>query len=258
MTEESFEMPDLGDLASQMEEAMAEAQKAMEDLPGQMEGLQDVMGSLSALMGGMPEQMQELSTAMAGFGEAHEANVAAMAGDPDWSIEASIRVGTVLHVVVHAALDLEQVRQAWNSTQSGGFESLIAGVAAQAGETDPGVLGQITEQLSKGRSIARVEEIEVLACRMQGAPADAAQDLQLSPEGNIPLVLDSGGLGFEFAPLLTIRNRWERANIPTFVPMGNEVVVPLDRFEPGEAFSLEFQPAGQEEDVRIALRLQPR
>jgi hypothetical protein len=111
--------------------------------------------------------------------------------------------------------------------------------------------------LKKGRSIAAVEDVKVVACRIQGAPGDAAENLQLSPEGNIPLVLDEGGLGFEFAPLLTIRNRWEKADIPTFTPMGEETVVPLEHFESGEAFRLEFEPAGQEEELTVTLSFQP-
>ena len=118
----------------------------------------------------------------------------------------------------------------------------------------PGVDGVVLEVM-----VQEQEWVQPFAPLMVvGDPARIELELQLSPEGNIPLVLDSGGLGFEFAPLLTIRNRWERANIPSFVPMGNEVVVSLDRFEPGEAFSLEFQPSGQEEDVKIELRLQLR
>ena len=175
------DLPDMDELARQMKDAMAEAQKAMQDLPMQMEGLEDVMGSLSALMSGLPAQMQELGSAMVGFGE----------------------------------------------------------------------------QLKKGRGIAVVESIEILECRIQGAPGNAAATLQLSPEANIPLPMDENGIGFEFAPLLTIRNRWERANIPTFSPMGQEIVVPLAHLESGEAFTCEFAPAGQEDEMTVALSFQP-
>ena len=34
--DDAFDLPDMEDLARQMEEAMAEAQEAMEDLPGQL------------------------------------------------------------------------------------------------------------------------------------------------------------------------------------------------------------------------------
>ena len=258
MTEDAFDLPDMDDLTRQMEDAMAEAQKAMGDLPMQMDGLEDVMGSLSALMGGMPAQMQELNTAMAGFGEQHEANAKSLAGEPDWSLEAHIRVGKKLHVVVSAAFDLEKIKEAWSSTQGAGFESLVEGVVADTeGEIEPGLMGQIMGQLKQGRSIAVVEDVKVLACRIQGAPGDAAEKLQLSPEGNIPLVMGEDGLGFEFAPLLTIRNRWERADIPTFTPMGEEIVVRLEHFESGEAFNLAFEPAGQEE-MTVELSFQPR
>jgi hypothetical protein len=259
MTEDTFDLPDMGELTRQMEDAMAEAQKAMQDLPTQMGELEGVMGSLSALMGEMPAQMEELSSAMAGFEGQHEANVESLAGEPDWSVEASIQVGEKLHIVVSAAFDLAKVKGAWSSTQGAGFESWVEGVVADTeGEIEPGLVGQIMGQLKKGRSIAVVENVKVLACRIQGTPGDAAEKLQLSPEGNIPLVLDEDGLGFEFAPLLMIRNRWENADIPTFTPMGEEVVVPLERFESGETFKLEFEPAGQEEKMKVALSFQPR
>ncbi len=178
MTKDAFDLPDMDDLASQMEDAMAEAQKAMGDLP--MDGMKNVMGSLSALMGGMPAQMEELSGAMAGFGGQHEANVESLAGEPDWSVEANIQVGEKLRLIVNAAFDLEKVREAWSSTQGAGFESLVEGVVAgTAGEIETGLMGQIMGQLKKGRSIAIVEDVEVLACRIQGAPGDAAEKLQL-------------------------------------------------------------------------------
>jgi hypothetical protein len=258
MTKDTFDLPDMDELARQMEDAMNEAQKAMKDLPAQMEGLEGVMGSLSALMGGMPAQMEELSSAMAGFEEKHQANVESLAGEPDWSLKADIRVGEKLHIVVSAAFDLEKIKEAWSSTQGAGFESLVAGVAAgTAREIEAGMMDQIMGQLKKGRSIAVVEDVDVLACRIQGAPGNAAEKLQLSPEGNIPLVMDKGGLGFEFAPLLTIRNRWEKADIPTFSPMAEEIVVQLGHFESGEAFRLEFEPTGQEDEMTVELSFQP-
>ncbi|NOR83230.1 MAG: hypothetical protein GQ526_07020 [Ardenticatenales bacterium] len=116
------------------------------------------------------------------------------------------------------------------------------------------IMGQLKE---KGRSMALVEGVQVLACRIQGAPGDAAKTLRLSPEANIPLVMDNNGLGFEFAPLLTIRNRWENADIPTFSPMGEEIVVQLGNFESGEAFRIRFEPAGQEEEMTVELTFRP-
>jgi hypothetical protein len=256
--DDAFDLPDMEDLARQMEEAMAEAQEAMEDLPAQLGQMEGIMGSLSTLMEGLPSQMEELSGALAGFGAQHKANAAALAGDPDWSLEATIRVGEALHIVVSAAFDLGQASAVWSSTQGAEFESLVGEtVAGVAGDVDAGLMGQIMGQLKKGRAIALVKDIEVLACRIQGAPADAAQTLQLSPEANIPLTVDAGGVGFEFAPLLTIRNRWERADVPTFSPMGDEIVVPFDRFEAGEAFELTFEPRGQADPMVIALDFRP-
>ncbi len=258
MVKDAFDLPDMDDLTRQMEDAMSEAQKAMEDLPTEMGALGDVMGSLSALMGGMPAQMAELGGAVAGFGEQHEANIAASAGEPDWLVGAGIRVGETLHVVVRAVFDLAQVREAWQSTQDAGFESLVAGVIGDAArDFEPGLMDQITGQLQKGRSVAVVEAVDVRSCRIQGAPADATETLQLSPEANIPLVMGEEGLGFEFAPLLTIRNRWEHAAIPSFVPTGAEIVVPLTCFDDGVAFMREFEPSGQEARLRVTLGFEP-
>ncbi|HEY73270.1 MAG: hypothetical protein DRJ03_05520 [Chloroflexi bacterium] len=255
---DALDLPDMDELARQMEDAMNEAQKVMQDLPMQTGDMENVMGSLSALVGGMPTQMGELGAAMTGLGEKHEANVASLAGEPDWSVEANIRVGEKLHLVVSAAFDLEKVREAWSSTQGVGFELFVEGaVAGTAGEMEAGLMDQIMGQLKKGRSIAVVEDVQVLACRIQGAPGDAAEKLQLSPEANIPLMMDEGGLGFEFAPLLTIRNRWESANIPTFSPLGKEIVVQLEHFESGEAFKLKFEPTGQEDNMTVELSFQP-
>ncbi len=264
MTKKDFELPDMDDyIAQQMEKAMSEAQQAMEDLPTQMEGLDNMMGALSSLVGGMSggmpsgmsTQMNDLSSMLEGFGEQHEANVASLAGEPNWSLAADIQVGTKLHVVVHAVFDLDQLQQAWNSTQSAGFESLVSGVVAEnVGEMEDGMMPQVMAQLQKGRSIAVVKDIDVLACRIQGAPGDAAETLQLSPEGNIPLVLDEGGLGFEFAPVLTIRNQWEHANIPTFSPMGKEIMVPFAHFKDKTPFELTFELTGQTDKIVVKLR----
>jgi hypothetical protein len=59
MPQDSFDdLPDMDALARQMEDAMAEAQKAMQDLPMPVEG---VMGSLATLMGNMPAQTVTLN-----------------------------------------------------------------------------------------------------------------------------------------------------------------------------------------------------
>ncbi len=255
---DTYDMPDMEELARQMKDAMSEAQKAMEDLPGQMAGMENVMGSLAGLVNDLPAQMGELGTAMAGFEEQHEANVASMAGDPDWLMEADIEVGEQLHVIVRAGFDLEQVIEAWNSTQGSEFESVVAGVVTQtAGGMEEGLMGQIMGQLKKGRSMALIDDMEVVACRIQGAPKDAAETLRLSPEGNIPLMMDEGGLGFELALMLTIQNRWEHANLPTFSPMGEEIVVPISHFEQGKPFEVTFEPDGQDEELTVKLHFEP-
>jgi len=106
VTEDDFEMPDLEGLAEQMEDALAEAQKAMADLPTDMGDLGGLMGSLSSLVGGLPADLGELSGAISGFEAQHEANVASARGEPDWGVEADIRAGTKLHVVIGTEMDL--------------------------------------------------------------------------------------------------------------------------------------------------------
>ncbi len=217
-----FKMPDMGDLASQMNEAMA----------------------------GLPGQMEELSEAMAGFGEQHEENVASLAGNPDWVVEADIQVGTVLHAVVTAELDLAKIVQAQESTQGGDFAEAVK---SAAGDVDDATMAQIMEQLGQGRSIALVKEIDVKACSIAGAPGDAAKSIKLSPEGNIPLAVKDKKLTLEFAPLLTIQNDWENATIPTFEPMAEEIAVPLKSFDAGKAFSVSCDVKGQDAKVTVGL-----
>ncbi|MBN1536303.1 MAG: hypothetical protein JW908_06190 [Anaerolineales bacterium] len=258
MTKDNFEIPDMDEFAKQMEDAMSEAKKALEDLPMQMEGMGDLMGSLSAMMDGLPGDMDDLSNAMTGFEEQHAANVESVVGEPDWALEANIRVGKKLHVLVRAVFDFQKIREAWESTKTKGFESLIEEtVTANAGEMEPGIMDQIMSQLKQGRSMAAVKDIKVLACRIQGAPANATETIKLSPEGNIPLVMNEKGVGFEFAPLLTIRNRWENANIPAFVPMGDQIVVGMNYFEKGEIFNVRFKPDNQEEAMEVELSFSP-
>ncbi|MEA3309604.1 MAG: hypothetical protein U9Q70_08865 [Chloroflexota bacterium] len=258
MTKDTFDLPDMDELTHQLEDAMTAAQKALADLPVQMEQLGDITGSFSALMGGMPAQLGRLAAAMEGFEEEHESNVTSLAGEPDWSMKADIWVAKKLHLVISASFDLEKIKEAWSSTQNAGFESLVTGVVAGTGaEIEAGMMGQIMGQLKQGRSIAVVEDVKVRACRIQGAPRDAAAKLQLSPEGNIPLAMSEDGLGFELAPMLTIRNKWENANIPTFSPLGKELVVSLEHFENGETFNLNFKPAEQEEELTVELSFQP-
>ncbi|MBN1267342.1 MAG: hypothetical protein JXA25_17760 [Anaerolineales bacterium] len=259
MTEDMFEMPDMDDLTRQMEEAMQQAQKAMDDLPGQLEGLEDVMGSLSGLMGDLPDQLGGLEEAISGFADQHQENMESLVGEPDWSVTTLIRVGDSLELKVDAVFDLAKAIQTWQSTQGGDLEGLVSGVMQEQTGEEPGeaLLGQVVGQLQKGRGMAKVQALEVLKCSFSGAPANAAESLQLSPEANIPLVVQESGIGFEFAPMLTIKNKWENAALPSFEPMGEQVVVPLDRFEDEEPFSTAFAPSGQETDLEIRMKFAP-
>lgn len=258
MARGAFEMPDMEDLAKQLQEATEKAQEAMDASLEHLDGLEETLGALSGLGAGMPRQLDDLGQAIGGFAEQHETNVESLAGDPDWELRAKVTVGDSLEVAVAADLSVETVRQAWSSTQGDGFESLVGEtLAAEGVEIQAGEMGQILEQLSKGRSVAVVKGLEVLACRIQGAPKDAKETLRLSPEANIPLVMDQGGLGFELAPMLTIRNKWENADLPTFTPMGQEIIVPLELFDKGDAFDFRAEPKGQEDAVVVELSLRP-
>ena len=265
MGKDEFEIPDMGDLAKQMEEAMEEAQKAMgqaqeatKDLAGQLSGLEGALGALSGLGATLPDQLGDLGSAIGGFEQQHGENMESLAGDPDWELEAKITVGTKLEVGVAAELSLETVKQAWSSTQGAGFEALVGQTLVEEGvEVEDSEMGQIMEQLRKGRSVATIKSLEVLSCSLQGAPRDAKETLQLSPEANIPLTMDEGGLGLELAPLLTIRNRWENADLPTFVPMGQEIMVPFEQFEKGKAFDLRFEPKGQDDKMIVEISFRP-
>ena len=258
MPKNKFDLPNMDDLSKLVENAMEQAESSMEDLPDQMEGLEDIMGSLSSMMEGLPGDLDSLTGAIEGFSGQHEANSVALAGDPDWTLEADIQIGTKIRVVVSAAFDLKNVMLAWNSTQNSGFESLVQGVAANAGvETDDNMMEQIMGQLQKGRSIALVKDINVLECNIQGAPGDAVKLLKFSPEGNIPLAMDENGLGFEFSPMLTIKNKWDNADLPTFTPMAEEIVVHPDQFVSVEDFNLEFKPANQDFEITLNLTFKP-
>lgn len=257
MDNDSFEMPDLDGLMKQMEDALEEAQGAMENL-SEMREIQNIMGSMSSLIDGLPSDMKDLTGAIAGFDDQHTENMQSMAGEPNWELHAKIFVGEKLQIAVQAALDVENTIMAYQSTQCGGFEDLVGSVVAGTGEEfDSDTMGQIMEQLKKGRSIAQINKVEVLVCRIQGAPAGAAQELQLSPEANIPLTMDEKGLGLEFAPMLTIRNKWEHANLPTFTPMAEEITIPVETFSKKQPFSKNFELVSQEDPIRVELVFQP-
>ncbi len=222
-----FKMPDMGDLMGQMEEAMA----------------------------GLGDQMGELSESMEGFGEQHEKNAASLAGEPDWLLEADIKVGDMLHLEIEAEFDLAKIVEAATSTEHADFGKVVK---EAAGDVDDATLAQIMEQLGQGRSIAQVLAVEVKACTIAGAPGDAAANLELSPEAGIPLSAKKGKMAFEFAPVLTIKNEWENASIPTFEPMADQVTVPLLSFKEGKAFTKSCVVKGEGAKVTIGLSFEPK
>ena len=259
MTDDMFEMPDMDDIAHQMEEAMKQAQQAMDDLPGQMEGLEDVMGSLSGLMEGLPGQLEGLEESVSGFTGQHQQNMESLVGEPDWKLTARIRAGSTLEVKIEAVFDLRKVIQTRESTQGGGLEGLVSGLMQEhdGQAPDQGMLDQVMGQLQKGRGMARVESVDVLRCSIAGAPADAVETLQLSPEANIPLVLHDHGLGFEFAPMLTIRSRWEHADLPAFSPTGDGLVVALESFQKDRPFRVDTKESQQDPILAVDMAFEP-
>lgn len=258
MTDDMFEMPDMDEIQDSLKDAMEEAQKAMDNLPGQLAGLENVMGSLSDLMGDLPTQLEDLSGAVGGFEESHQDNLENLVGEPDWELQANIKVGNILDVVVLGQIDIAKTRQTWESTQGDGFDSLVKGVIGDtADDLDEDTMGQVLGQLKMGRGMARIEKIQVRSCSIAGAPGSAADELKLSPEGNIPVSVEDGRLSLEFAPMLTIQNRWENASLPTFTPMASEIQVPLADFDQSEGFSKSFQVTSQDHPLQIQIRFRP-
>ncbi len=151
MTDDLFEMPELGDLTKQIVDAMKDAQKAMDDLPN-IKGLGNIMGSLSSLVENMPDQMGDLTDAISEFGEAHEENTNFLIGEPDWGLEAEIRVGSIFHLIVLAEFDLGKLLEAWESTQGVGFADIVGDVVSDAEiDLEEGMFDQIMGQLKQGR-----------------------------------------------------------------------------------------------------------
>ena len=257
--ENSFDMPNMDDINKQMQDAMEQAQKAMDDLPEQMEDMQNVMGSLSSLMDNLPGQLNDLGSAMQNFETQHEENMETAVGQPDWEIAANIHVGSILNVIIKAEFNLQQIMQAYQSTQGGDFEDIVRSVAGDAvNELDEDTMGQVMQQLSKGRSTAKITTIKIQACSIAGAPANAADQLQLSPQAGIPLVMENNKIGFEFAPMLTIRNQWENANIPVFTPMAEQIMITIKDFENENLFQKKFTITNQDMEMQLELVFIPK
>ena len=253
------EMPDMDDITKQLQDAMQEAQNAMDDLPEQMEGLEEVMGSLSNMMGGLPGQLGDLTSAISGFEDLHAENSAALAGDPDWDLVADIQIGEILELQVGGSFDLKMIKSAWESTQRGDFDDVVSGIVSGVDpDVDNEMMGQILGQLKQGRSIARVDYIRIIKCTIAGAPGGASSSLEFSPEANIPLAMQEKGIGFEFAPMLTIKNQWENASIPNFSPMGEKVLVNPAFFEDGSQFSKQYTFENEGQKIKVNLQFSPK
>lgn len=263
-----FEMPDMGEIFNQlsegmkgMEEAMQGMEDALEDVQETMQEIPDMAGILSAFSGlskNLPGQMGDLEEALGGFGELHEENLNNLAGKSDWAINANIQIGKILKLNVKAVFDLQNALQTYQSTQGSQMDEAINSVLGNIADIDAdSELGDmIKEELKQGRSAASVESIQVLSCTIAGAPANSAENLKLSPEAGIPIAVQEKGISFEFAPMLTIKNRWENAAIPVFVPMGEAVIVPIHKFDQAVPFKETFQIDQEKQTILISIDFQ--
>ena len=256
------EMPDMNDLFGQLtdslsglEETLEEVQEVMEDLPEQMPQLGEIMSAFSNLGKGEAPDFGDLEDALGGFGEMQEELSQQISSEPDWEMESRIQIASLLEIQVSAVFNLQKVLQAYESTQNPDMDGAIEDVLKNIPDLDlgGGMQEMIKEQLKQGRGAARVQEVDVLRCSFAGAPPDAAEKLRLSPEANIPLSIKERQINFEFAPMLTIKNRWENADPPVFQPMAEQVRVNLEAFKTQNSFrkSFTFKQSGREISIKI-------
>jgi hypothetical protein len=129
------EMSDFGDLTEEMENAMAQARKATDELPPleELAGIQEAMAGL-ARMGGVVEKMRLAA-------EEHEELIAELVGEPDWRVEAEIEVrkgaSPLMKVGLTADFDLEIIVQAHEIASSDEGQTQIAEVSRKLSEELP-------------------------------------------------------------------------------------------------------------------------
>jgi hypothetical protein len=246
-------MPDFGELAEDMEEAMAQARKATDNQPPleELAGLQEAMAGL-ARMGTVVEKMRLAA-------EQHEELVAELVGEPDWRVEAAIEVkkgaSSLMGVELTADFDLEIILQAHEILRSREAQAQVAATLERMGLD----LGMVHEEIARGRGMALIRELNLVEPRIAPVVQKRSEELPLAPEANVPLkVSDERELCFEFAPTLTLSvprgdPDSEKLDLPDFAPTIDEVRVDLDSFEPGTPF--EHSLTVSQEELRLELKL---
>ncbi len=251
------EMPGFEGLAEDMEKAMAEARKAMDDLPPleELGAVQEAMAGLAA-MGTALEKMRLAA-------QQRDELLAEMVGEPNWRFKAEITVrkgaSPLMKVELTADFDLEKIVEGHEILSS---EEALAQIAATL--QGMGVDREaIQEEVARGLGLAMIRELNLVECHIPGAPSSALDELALAPEAIIPLrVSGERELCFEFASALTIRAptddpAWEKADLPKFTPTIDEVRVGLDSFDPGEPFQCTLTVSQDELELRLKLAFRP-
>jgi hypothetical protein len=252
-----LEGTDFNGLTEEMEDAMAQARKAMEDLYPleELSGIQEAMAGL-ARMGRVVEKMRLAA-------EKHEQFIAELVGEPDWRMEAEIEVrkgpSSLMKVELTADFDLEIIVQAHEIASSDEGQTRIATMLRGMGLD----LEMVQEQVARGRGMALIRELNLVEPAVNSASPQESQGLRLTPEANVPLkISNERELCFEFAPAL--RNSvprddpaWEEADLPDFAPTIEEVRVSLDSFEPGEPFQRSMMVSQEELELEFKLAFRP-
>ncbi|MGB3903739.1 MAG: hypothetical protein WBB22_02350 [Anaerolineae bacterium] len=236
---DEFEMSELGDLAEELEKAIGRVRKAMAGVTPleELAGLQEAMAGL-AQMGALTEKMQLAAME-------YEKAVAELAGEPNWRLEAETEVSkgpsSLMEVQLVADFDLERATEG---------RQIVSG-------------DEPASEIAGRHGIAVIRELNLLDCQIVGAAETATQDLRLTPEGNVTLkVNEAGELCFEFAPALTPKApkgdpRWEKADLPSFAPMIDDVRVDLRDVESGEPFRRNVTVHQDELDLEVKLAFRP-
>lgn len=264
---------------SDKESGNLDAEEMFKQVEDAMSGMPDIVGHLKNIMEEVPMHIEEiqdapdkatkradalsktsgLDVALESLAPSPEGNLELLVGKPNWAICADIRLGQVLRLALEAAFDLDKAVQTWRNLGDTDRREVVQDIVQDAlgFEVDPEILGQAMGQVQKGRGLAVVKSLQVVDCRIPGVPEDVVQVLRLAPETSIPLVMHENGVGFDFAPVLAIRDHWGGAKIPTFVPTGEEIVVPMERFGRGQAFSARFTLSSQDYPLVVDLKFEP-
>lgn len=251
------EIPDLGSLGEEMEKAMAQARKAMADLPplDELGGLQAAMAGLAGM--GTVIEMMRLAA------QRRDELVAELAGEPNWQVGAEIDVkkgmSSLMKVELAADFDLETVMEVHDMLSGEEAQGQIAAALAEMGVD----VERTQVQVGCGWGIALLRQLNLLEYHFVGAPANPFQQLRLTPEASMLLKVSAEReLCFEFASALTIKvpigdRDWEKAELPKFTSMIDEVRVALDDFRAGKPFQRELTVSQGEFVVELKLAFRP-